>query len=132
MSALPAKYIMEAAAATRNAKNKSKRRIFFTTKSPTIKAVGNMTELPIHHEAPDRPKRKTAPAPNAAGLKICFLIGAKRYFEAIAITPAKISAHAIVRFSGGGIIKKSMNAVMYTDSTFTDTRSIFAKIKFET
>ena len=89
-----------------------------------------MDPVPIHQEAdPLNPNAVSATA-IATGLKICFLLIAKIYFEAIVRTAAqKSKGRSEIDFIGERISAK-INADMQTDSTFVGTLNTRAKILF--
>jgi len=68
---------------------------------------------------------------NAAGLKMCFLLMAKMYFDAIAQTDAHIKNEKpdiSLKDDSGVIINTKIKAVMYIDSTFAGALNTRAKI----
>ena len=104
-------------------------RTFLTIIKPKIKTNGKRAGLPIHHIETVAGLKLSIKALIAAGLKIWFLFIANRYFEAIAIIPARIGTY-ISAVDEDGINKKNkIKAVICHDSGLEGARNSFEKIK---
>jgi len=103
-------------AAARKLKIKSHRANFLATSTPPDRTKGTMARVPTHQLASWFKLNAATATASAAGLKMCLLRIARRYFDAIAHTPAqrKIAEPAEKYREGdlGVMIMARMNAVM--------------------
>ena len=104
-------------------------RSFLATRRPPINTGGSIAGNEPIHQLATEPVANTA---KAAGLKICFLKGAKRYFEALAESPAKPQKiKDWLCNAGSGFIKRAkIRPVIKEDSIFSSARKTRARILF--
>jgi hypothetical protein len=91
---------------------------------------GSMESVPIHQEADPLNPSAVSVTAIATGLKICFLLIARIYFDAMVRTPAKRTSGKSANDFIGDIIKAKIRAEIYTDSTLAGALNAFAKILF--
>lgn len=120
-------------ATSRKLKTRSKRNIFLVNINPPTSTNGNIHSVPIHQLAEPLIAYAVRTTANAAGLKICFRLMAKIYFEAIAQTDAHAARLKKTISCGddiGFMISTSIRAVIYADSTFVGALNAHAKMIF--
>ncbi len=81
-------------------------------KNPPRRINGRIKLSPTHHEAPDLIVKALIKTAIAAGLKICFFLITKIYFEAIAKNPVKVNVSIFSKRASGPTIKVKIKAVM--------------------
>ncbi len=86
-----------------------------------------MGRLPTHQEAAWPKNNDGRKTPIAAGLKICFLFIARKYFEAMAKTAARKRKIRSVKVRAGVIIRARIKAEIRKDSVFGVALKILAK-----
>jgi hypothetical protein len=86
--------------------------IFRVIKMPAIKTKGAIYKFPTHQLAACPAKKAVMATEIATGLKICFFIMAKIYFEAIARPAAKNKNKIWLGDFIGSIIRARIRAVM--------------------
>lgn len=107
-----------------NVKNNLNLLTFLTTSKPIIETKGSNTKLPIHQIEFPNPKSPAINMAIAAGLKMCFLSNARKYFEDIATA---VTIAVIIKSDWEAIGAKTRNrikAVMYHDSTLVSDLKI--------
>ena len=120
-------------ATTKKLITRSDRSIFLVSKNPPIKTKGAIDMVPAHQLADWLSAKAVKATANAAGLKTCFFLIAKIYFDAIAHTEAHNARLKNCMSCGetiGVMIKTRMRAVIYTDSVFVGASNARAKIIF--
>jgi hypothetical protein len=118
---------LPASAITIKLSTKSVLRTFLVIRNPVNNTNGIIDTVPVHQLADWFIQIAVIATEIAAGLKICFFFMVRIYFEAIAITDAQKMNNKYsgsFKESGGVIIRASIRAVIYDDSTFAGALKI--------
>jgi len=101
--------------------------IFANTKIPPKIIRGSVKTLPIHQEAPVLKNTALKKTAIAVGLKMCFFLIAKIYFETIEVIPTKERLNTLLKKSDGPTISVRIRADIVADSKLTFALNSFEK-----